>query len=814
MNKLMTRSVLSGGYFGSIFLLGLAAVVRMIDHPGLPDWNSFVVLLLMACLTSSMKVRLPGTHQSASLSFFFCFAAIVEQPPSVALFIAAVSRVFEDIAEREDGHSASQFVFDIATAAVSILATSLIYRYHLEALGLHWALSTGIAALAYYVVSSSISAIQIAIVEESHFWKVWEENFFWFGPVYMITPIGVGIAEMLTGAATHVDSVLALAVTFAGYFYLKSFFARLHDRHDHLREVAEVRQRAIETLAVAIEAKDGSTAGHLQRVKRYATDLARKLGCKESEIRTLELAAVLHDIGKVGVPDYILTKPGKLTQHEFNQVARHTTVGAEIVSAVKFSDPVDQVVAAHHEHWDGSGYPQGLAGKAIPRLARILTVVDCFDALISDRPYRPALSVGEAIEIMRQQRGKILDPDILDSFLKELPMYITEIEQELKREPSPEAVTTTARAAVAQHWMEDGHGNDNRLQVKNLEILSHTPDRICVLYDILNALGSDLQFDQSLKRSLEALRTLIPFHKAGVFSLQQNEYALLQGLGIPDHCLSRLTLSAEDGLFDQAATCGKILVADASASEAFSGPASRYFDGTKSILVAPLIADGRVVGSLLLCAAEAGIFDEQQRLFVSLLTGKLASTLSLAHAVHKVSLEAATDETTSLPNARAAFRRLEAELNRAARDGQSVGVLFMDLDGLKPVNDSYGHAAGDQLLMETARILKSRFRSYDFVARVGGDEFLAIVTGISSDGLETLVESLKRVVAQQPVTVADGVSISTRISIGFSVFPDDSSDPEELVYLSDQRMYQNKEQARSETAELVRLSREITAEAS
>ena len=226
----------------------------------------------------------------------------------------------------------------------------------------------------------------------------------------------------------------------------------------------------------------------------------------------------------------------------------------------------------------------------------------------------------------------------------------------------------------------------------------------------------------------------------------------------------------------------------------------------------PKTATSRVV-TLLLWTAETGVLRATSVLFVSLLTGKLASTLSLAQAVHKVSLEAATDETTNLPNARAAFRRLEAELNRAARDGQRVGILFMDLDGLKPVNDSYGHAAGDQLLVETARILKTRFRSYDFVARVGGDEFLAIVTGISSEGLETLMESLKRVVAQQPVTVADGVSITARISIGFSVFPEDSSDPEELVYLSDRRMYQNKEQARSETAEIVRLSRELTAEA-
>src|SRR5690606_37389455 len=127
-------------------------------------------------------------------------------------------------------------------------------------------------------------------------------------------------------------------------------------------------------------------------------------------------AAVLHDVGKIGVPDSVLCKPGRLTELEFQSIVAHAGIGADIVASMEFPEPVDAVVRCHHEHWDGSGYPAALSGEQIPRLARILTVVDCFDALVSERPYRKPLSIEQAADLMRQQRRKIFDPEVLDVF--------------------------------------------------------------------------------------------------------------------------------------------------------------------------------------------------------------------------------------------------------------------------------------------------------------------------------------------------------------------------------------------------------------
>src|SRR5207302_9419233 len=176
----------------------------------------------------------------------------------------------------------------------------------------------------------------------------------------------------------------------------------------------------IETLAMAIDAKDQVTHGHIRRVQAHATNLAKAVGVMEdSLLKAIEAAALLHDMGKLAVPEYILNKPGKLTDAEFEKMKLHASVGADILSAIDFPYPVVPIVRHHHENWNGNGYPDGLKGTDIPIGARILSVRDCFDALTSDRPYRPRLSDNEALDILLERRGSMYDPLIVDTFAKD-----------------------------------------------------------------------------------------------------------------------------------------------------------------------------------------------------------------------------------------------------------------------------------------------------------------------------------------------------------------------------------------------------------
>jgi diguanylate cyclase (GGDEF)-like protein/putative nucleotidyltransferase with HDIG domain len=755
------------------------------------DWVEAVMLAVLACATSQLKLKLPGARRLVSLAILPIAAAIVSQPALSVFAVAGAALLLDWLLERREEKKGTRTLQDLAAAAIAASIASPVYRIVLEEFSIDPVLALGFAVAAYFAAASSVNAILLGLENKVSPWTAWKSHHFWSVPVYALAPVVVVAARYVLRSSGWTEIVAWLLVATVFGVYLKTYLARLSERERQAEALDQTQQRAIETLAEAIDTKDGSAAGHLQRVKRHVRLLAVALDCPEPDIRTLELAAVLHDVGKVRVPDYILRKPSRLTQHEFSAIASHAMIGAEIISRAKLPQPVQEIVLSHHEHWDGTGYPRGLKGEDIPLLARILTVVDCFNALLADRPYREAMTVDEAVEVLREERGKIFDPRVVDAFLVTLPG----LRQELRRELEAERRLASERASVeaAQTGLiEEAAGSEHSIQPQVLQRLALVPDQLVAFYDILTNLGADLNFDKSVKDCLQTLRRTIPYDKAGIFVLEKDHYVLLQAEGLPDHCLSRMALPAEQGVVAQAATTRLPVVADAPPSEAADGRVPRFLDDLQSTVAAPLVLDDRVVGVLVLGSTEAGNFTEQHGEFLSLITPKLASTVMSSRALQKVYQEAETDETTSLPNARAAFRKLESELKRAERENQTVAVLYLDLDGLKPVNDSYGHAAGDKLLLDIGRNLKAHLRSYDFLGRVGGDEFLAIVPGIAKDGLDAKVLAIKKTLASKPIMVTEGVYLRPKISVGASLFPVDATESEELIYLADRRMYRDK----------------------
>ena len=239
----------------------------------------------------------------------------------------------------------------------------------------------------------------------------------------------------------HWLAVLATAPLYLTYRTYKVYLGRIDDEQRHVREMADLHLATIEALALAIDAKDQTSQSHIRRVQLYATAVARALGMKENEIQGVKTAALLHDIGKLAVPEHILSKPGPLTPEEFQKIRAHPKVGADIVSSVPFPYPVAPLILSHHERWDGKGYPSGLKGEEIPLGARILSVVDYFDALMAERPYHKAMSFEAAIGLLQQEAGKGLDPTVVNKFIELLPALQAEaakLEQSM-RKPVPAA---------------------------------------------------------------------------------------------------------------------------------------------------------------------------------------------------------------------------------------------------------------------------------------------------------------------------------------------------------------------------------------
>src|SRR5712691_620078 len=291
-------------------------------------------------------------------------------------------------------------------------------------------------ACTYFLTTTILVAGGIGLTENKSISKIWRTTYVWAFPYYLL---GAATAGLFVIAKRHLGwqtSMLVIPVTYLVYRSYRLYLGSLEDGKKHAEETAALHLRTIESLATAIEAKDHTTHDHLQRVQIYAMEIGKQLKLNESELEALRAASLLHDIGKIAVPESLISKPGKLTPEEFEKMKVHPVVGAEILERAQFPYPVVPIVRSHHEKWDGSGYPDGLKGEEIPIGARILSAVDCLDALASDRQYRKAMPIDKAMEIVAEQSGKAYDPQVVEILQKR---YV-ELEQ-LARGSQAEAFT-------------------------------------------------------------------------------------------------------------------------------------------------------------------------------------------------------------------------------------------------------------------------------------------------------------------------------------------------------------------------------------
>ena len=778
----------------AVVLLGLVALIFLFREPGHLGLASTSVSLIVFGLGTQIKLAFP-TGRLSSLMLVPIVVCFAYSSPVGAVLVAAWAVLLGALVERKDTDLWRRLPFDAARETTAVVCAWMVYS-HVSS-GLHWEWVAGAlaASIAYLASKTGIEAVGDSLPESRSPWVAWKDVFLPAAPFCLLAPVGVGVVKLTVEGPNLLERTFGGFLFVAGYLYFRNYRTRERDRRRSEVQLLRCHQQTIETMALAIEARDGRQPSHVRRLKFLAVRLAQELGYSDDDIQALEMAAVLRDVGKIGVPDEILNKPARLTEQEFGQVEGHVALGVAIVRAAHFPEKVARIVLHHHEHWDGSGYPVGLSGQQIPPLARVLTVVDCFNALVCERPFRRALSIQQALELMLKQQGKLFDPQIVATFIPKAPAFLAEWQQEFDS-PAPQGEEQADRTVPATNWLDEGRheASDRR---ENLQKLTSAPDQLLAFYNILDILGADLDFDQSLKKCLEILHKVMPSSKAGIFVLERDRYVLLQGIGFPDHCVSRVTLSTEEGFLADALRSGRATAANAAPQETPSPGTPACFDDIRSTLAAPLMVDNRAVGMIVLCSTSRDAFDQEQGHTLSLITGKMASTVLSSRRLRKIYMEAETDEITSLPNARAAFRKLGSELERARRQGETVAVLFMDMDRLKSVNDSYGHGAGDRLLAETGQKLASCLRSYDFLGRLGGDEFLAVLPGIPRDEVPAKVTTLKEAVAQHAVEIAGGITVRVGVSIGAALFPEDATNLEELVYLSDREMYRDKEQSRA-----------------
>jgi diguanylate cyclase (GGDEF)-like protein/putative nucleotidyltransferase with HDIG domain len=791
-----------------IYIAATVAIGLVLLATALPQWSSaqslrFVLYMAAALLASNFKVIIPGITCTVSPTFLAVLISAIDLSLPQMLAVAYVGTTGQFVL-RSKRRKPIQLVFNLGSATISAFACFQVYHsaWLREArVGIPILLVCASAVL-FLVNSVSVSGI-IALTEKKNVWRVWHEGFSWTVIHHLA---GAGLVSAFHWEEVRLGweaSLLTVPVVYFVYWSCALYVGRLEAANAHASEIADLHWRTIEALALAIDAKDETTHNHLLRVKIYAVEIGKELGLTEPEMQALQAAALLHDIGKLAVPEYIISKPGKLTHEEFQKMKVHPLVGAEILERARFPYPVAAIVRAHHEKWNGEGYPAGLRGEEIPIGARILAAVDCLDALASNRQYRSALPPDEAMARVVAESGTSFDPRVVQ-ILKRRYIELESIATSSPGHIEPRLSTNVKIArgegpgAGYEEMREDAN---SAFPIGFMVSIAGARREFRSLVGIIEDLGSSLSVAETLSLLAVRLKRLVPHDMAAIFVRQGEKLLPTYASGADARLFTCAEMVVGEGLTGWVVKNRKPIVnGNPSVEPGYPGP--NHGGSLRSAISVPLEAGGEVIGALTLYSMDVNAFNHDHLRILLGISPKAGLTLANSLEHQRTADLAAMDDLTGLPNAKSLLLHLEAELKLAAEEQSTVAVLLIDLDGFKQVNDRFGHLTGNRVLQKVSAGLRESCRETDYVARIGGDEFVVVIRGIAPEDLGLRVRGLSIAVA---IAGADECGCEILgMSVGEAFYPGDSLDAEGLMVQADSRMYGMKRGHRASDEAFVR----------
>ena len=776
------------------------------------NWHSedvlkFACYLSISVLASTMKVKLPGMDSTISVNFLFVLLAVVELALPEALVIGCAGALVQSVWKTKDRPDPVKVLFNIfSLTSTPVFLTYWAYHLCEGAFRNSMPLSLLLAAVTYFLGNNLPLSIVIALIERHPLSGLWSEMQLWTLPYNLAGAAVVGLIHFSNNYIGWQNSLLILPIMYGIHWSFQLYLGRLEEQKRrveiearqvaaekrHVEEVCALHMRTIEGLALAIDAKDHTTHEHLHRVRTYAMEIAKELDLSEEDEDALRAATLLHDIGKLAVPDHIINKPGRLTPEEFEKMKIHPIVGADILQRVAFPYPVAPIVRAHHEKWNGKGYPDGLAGEQIPIGARILAAVDCLDALASDRQYRKALPLSEAMEKIVEESGTSFDPRVVEVLQRrylEFETYALRGLDEARRDSLSFSQAVRQGEPGAGFALDAPHRRENSTDF--LSSIASARQEAHTLFELSQDLGSSLSLDETLSLMAMRLHKLVPYDSIVIFTLKGDLLVPEFVSGDNFRVLSSLEVPMGTGLCGWVARNAKPIVNGNPAVEGAYATDPRKTTELRSALAVPLEGVCGLVGVLTLYQTEADAFTSDHLRILQVITSKVAHFMENALKYRQAESSATIDYLTGLPNARALSIQLDKELARCKREHGTAAVMVCDLNGFKTINDSYGHLAGDQVLKHFATLMQERCREYDYAARMGGDEFVVIAPNMTPASVSERAELFSEL-AQEAGRAACGADFLS-LSLGAAFYPQDGLDAEKLLSEADKRMYSVKQ---------------------
>jgi putative nucleotidyltransferase with HDIG domain/diguanylate cyclase (GGDEF)-like protein len=773
-------------YVACVVVAGTAAILHSLYvlHTR-PVSDAWLILAALTLFSGTFTVRVPSIPATISVSETFVFTAVLLFGTAPATIIVALDGLIISFWRKK--RSLHRILFNGAEPAISIwVASSLFFFFsqmkpltvrpeqpaHIAGLVIPLFLLT----IVYFLLNSWLTAVAVSFETHTPAAQVWRRHFLWLSLNYFG---GASVAILLARNAPGFDpsqpSVVLSALSvilpllIISYLTFKTAMGRVQDATKHLTEFNSLYLSIIEALATTIDARDQITHGHIRRVQSYAVHLAHELGVSDqSLIKAVEAAALLHDLGKLQVPEHILNKPGKLTAAEFEKIKSHSRAGAEILSPIDFPYPVVPIVRHHHENWDGTGYPDGLRGTQIPIGARILAVVDCYDALTSDRPYRAKLDDEEAIRILMDRRGTMYDPLAVDAFIR------------------VHARTRSVENVPDLVALEFGH-------VVSVPHVPHAfSERAAVSAEIQTSSGnvttdpiSGASLPEVFDVASRVLRKMTPASLCVIFEYRpdSDDLAATHAAGEGEEHIRGLRLQLAQSVSGWVAANHQSITNSDPTLE-LVGQAAALARTFRSCLSTPLLDDGGMVGTLTLYSTARGAFTN-----VHLAIAEFVSC-QICQAMHTARHREEPDERLRLEQREPAAQKVQTTVaaGLVTRSPQDAALLLIEVDDPSQNSNPVDRERTERMLQHVATLLGSTLRNSDILLRHSSNQLLVLLPKTDAVTAQAIASRIGTKVGATILDISENGPANFYARTGVAGIPEDGRSLGEIIWAARLRL--------------------------